>query len=130
MNAREMMNITMTDITPEIAEIMKRSFDGDDEIIINDVKRGRSRLWKYEHKDQCGYFITRIDFGNEMCLVAGESVKGVFLCETIMPAIQDMAKFFECKTIRFHTKRKGFERYSKKLGFTKRETIYSQRVYG
>lgn len=130
MNQEVKINITRVEMTSDVAQIMKRAFDGDDELIIKDVQRGRSRLWKYESENECGYFITRIDFGSEMCIVAGESVCGIWLFEKIMPAIREMAKFFECKTIRFHTKRRGFERYSKKLGFTYQETIYSQALYG
>ena len=126
------MTIERIDMTPDVAQIMKRSFDGDDYIIIKQVQTGRARLYKYQDSKsgECGYFITRVDFNNELCLVAGESASGLWLFKTIMPAIEQIARFFECQTIRFHTKRKGFIKYSKKLGFIERERIYYKQVYG
>lgn len=107
--------------SPEAAEHLKEEINPDDDLIRAEVESGAAILW---HVVNHCHLITRMDTyedgTRELVLVAirGENIAPV------MEQIKQAAKIAGIPSIRFHSSRKGAERFAKQWGFVPVETVY------
>ncbi len=92
-------------------DLLRISAGDDLEIIKRQVQDGIAQLWECRAIKCCGYVVTRIDEGPELCIVLGEGVNLMVFA----PFFVDYAKRRKMK-IRTHVKRRGLIRMWGKFG--------------
>lgn len=101
------------------------ALDGYDDWYRDQVREGKAEAWRVTVDDRVSYAITRAEVDPKT-----QSAELVLCCyqgSDLVPFIEalktrlDPARF---TGIRCHVRRKGFERFARRLGFTEQERVY------
>lgn len=99
-------------------KLLSVSAGNDLEIVKKQVKSGVAQLWECVSDKNYGLVVTRIDTGNEWCIVLGEG-SGFF---EFVPFFLSVAEK-KGLTIRTHVKRKGLIKMWSKVGLSLSEYV-------
>lgn len=101
------------------------ALDGYDEWYRDQVNEGKAEAWRVTVGDRVSYAITRAEFDPKtqsgelvLCCYQGSDLVA-FVTE-----LQDRADPNVFTGIRCHVRRRGFERFARRLGFTEQERVY------